>query len=313
MLKRIFVLIAVLLMSTSGAMAASTSFSLQDTLDDFREGFEDQSREVEGGDGFELAVFQDTGEEGAVGVVNTIQRFLDLFKLVVTPIALLFMAIMGMRMVSAGRESEEVATKAKQYIQFTLEGLIVIFLADQVVDVVFGPSGEAFRGGEAGARATGRSVSDLIQGLYGLIQVLIGSIAVFMLVTAGMRYIAGSATEDQIEKAKKQITWALVGLFVVGVAEFVVKGILFENQGRSINVSNAELLFAQVTNFVAGTIGTFSFVAFLYAGYLYVTAAGEEDQVSKAKKIILMAVLGILLALSAFALTTTLVELDASR
>jgi Type IV secretion system pilin len=68
-----------------------------------------------------------------------------------------------------------------------------------------------------------------------------------------------------------------------------------------------------LTNFVAGTLGTFSFVFLLYAGYLYVTAAQNEENAEKAKKIIASALVGIVIALSAFAITSTFATLDASR
>ena len=105
----------------------------------------------------------------------------------------------------------------------------------------------------------------------------------------------------------------MVGLFVIAISEFVAKEVLFIDEGSELGVDNAKRLFAQVTNFIAGTIGTFAFAFLLYAGYLYVTARENEDQVAKAKKIIFGALLGILMAAAAFALTNTLVELDASR
>jgi len=128
-----------------------------------------------------------------------------------------------------------------------------------------------------------------------------------------MRYVAGSFSEDQIATAKKQITWSLVGLFVIGISEFVAKDILFQEQGESLGVLEAKQLFAQVTNFVAGTLGTFSFAFLLYAGYLYVTARDNEENTAKAKKIIMGAFLGLILAGAAFAITNTIVELDIAR
>jgi hypothetical protein len=231
----------------------------------------------------------------------------------VAPVAVLFMVVMGLRMVAAGRDNEEVLTQSKNYITYALMGLIVIFMSDTIVTVFFGSEGEVFRGGDEGAIEFGRRSASLFQGIYSLIQVAITSVAVFMLVLAGFRYVAGSYSDDQVGKAKKQITWALVGLFVVGVSEFVAKRILFVDEGSSLGVGSAELLFAQVTNFIAGTLGTLSFAFLLYAGYLYISGAANEDNVAKAKKIVIGAFIGLLLAGAAFALTNTIVELDASR
>lgn len=316
-MRKLIVLILVLIMQSSlVASVSATEFGFKDTLRDFQKGVEEISEDLGDEDRgtITLPTFaEDEDTEGAVSIAAAIDRFLDLFLLFVAPLAVLTMVIQGLKLVTGGRESEEVATKAKKYIRYAIEGLIVIFVANQIVDVIFGPTGEIFRTGEAGAKEFGRQTSQFFEGLYSLIQVLIGSVAVFILVMAGMRYVAGSASEEQIGKAKKQITWALIGLFVIGVSEFVAKDVIFQQQGRAIGTDQAKQLFAQVTNFAAGTIGTLSFAFLLYAGYLYVTAAGNEEQSTKAKKIIIGAFIGILLAAAAFAITTTIVDLDAAR
>lgn len=299
------------------------SFDYGGILEQFQEDVADFSPEVEDGvdtgnptddpsGGVELPIFEEQGE-GADIIIAAIQRFLDFFKLIVTPITILLIVIMGVRMVSAGKENEEVLSQSKNFISYAIQGLIIIFMADSLIEVFFGAEGEILRGGESGAKEFGRRTSSLFQGIYGLVQVVIASIAVFMLVTAGMRYVAGSASDDQVAKAKKQITWGLVGLFVIGISEFVVKEVLFQNQGTQLGLEEAKQLFVQITNFIAGTLGTLSFALLLYAGYLYTLGVQNEDNVAKSKKIIVGAFLGILLALAAFAIVNTVVELDASR
>lgn len=295
--------------------AAGTTF--QDMLNTFQEDVAEESQNVqEGAEGITLPAFNSTGDdtdEGSDVIVAGIQRFLDFFKLIVTPIAVLVTVIMGVRMVTAGQESEEVLSQSKNFIKYAIEGLIVIFVADSVVNVIFGAEGEIFRGGEAGAQEFAARSSNLFKGVYTLGQTVISAIAVFMLVTAGMRYVAGSASDDQIGKAKNQIKWALVGLFVMGVSEFVVKDIIFDNYGTKLGVDAAKEFFASLTNFVAGTMGTLSFIMLVYAGFLYLTASQNEDNTSKAKKIIFAALIGIVIAVAAFAITNTFVNLDGSR
>lgn len=324
-----YTVVFIIYFSVMGPAYATT---FQDTLKGFGENINTESQSVsdeinknksEGEtdtQAITLPTYQDTtennayGEGGIRGLTGAIFTFLDFFKLLVTPIAILFMVVMGVRMVAAGRDNSEVETASKNYIRYALEGLIVIFIADAVVrSVAFGIEGDIFRNGTAGAAQYGRQASTFLQGIYSLIQVVIGSIAVFMLVLAGMRYVAASASDTEISTAKRQIQWSLIGLFVVAISEFVAKKILFKNQGTALGFSDAQILLAQVTNFIAGAIGTIAFVFFLYAGYLYVTAAGKEDNVSKAKKIMLGAAIGIILALSAFAITSTIVSLDSAR
>lgn len=302
--------------------AMATGFDFHDTLENLGEDVSEQSTQVEDGEestdpdadpsgGIDLPTFSEQGE-GANVIVAAIQRFLDFFKLIVTPVAILFIVVMGVRMVTAGNDNEEVLSQSKNFVSYALQGLILIFVSDSLISVFFGAEGQILREGESGAQEAARQASTLFSGIYGLVEVLIGSIAVFMLVMAGMRYVAGSSSDDQIAKAKKQITWALVGLFVIGISEFAVKNVLFQNQGKSLGIEEGKQLLVQVTNFIAGTMGTLAFALLLYAGYLYTLGAQNEDNVAKSKKIIMGAVVGIILAIAAFAIVNTVVTLDAS-
>ncbi len=313
-MKKILFSLALLLQCFHFPVALATSFDFSETLQNFQENVTEESVNVDStGSGVTINPFTDEGAEGAEVILSAIHRFLDFFKLLVTPIAILFMTIMGAKMVSAGRDNEEITTQAKNAVTYTLYGLMFIFVSDSLINVFFGYNGEVFRNGTSGVTEYAARSSQFITGIYTFAETLIGTVAVFVLITAGMRYVAGSYDDDQIAKAKKQIQWALVGLFVIGISEFVVKDILFQDQGSRLGVKEAKQLLANLTNFIVGTMGTISFVSLLYAGYLYVGGAQNEDNVAKAKKIIMWSLAGIVIALAAFSITNTIVNLDSSR
>ncbi len=61
-----------------------------------------------------------------------------------------------------------------------------------------------------------------------------------------------------------------------------------------------------VVNFALGFLGIIAVVVVIYGGFLYVTAAGNEEQAGKGKKALTYAVIGILIILSSFALVNTI-------
>lgn len=61
------------------------------------------------------------------------------------------------------------------------------------------------------------------------------------------------------------------------------------------------------TNFLLPFVSALAIAALIYAGFLYITAAGNNEQSEKAKKIIIWVVIGIILILSAYAIVNTLV------
>lgn len=60
---------------------------------------------------------------------------------------------------------------------------------------------------------------------------------------------------------------------------------------------------AGIINVSLGLLGIVFVVLLVYAGFLWMTANGNEDNIAKAKKTIFAAILGLVLILSAFAIT----------
>lgn len=61
-----------------------------------------------------------------------------------------------------------------------------------------------------------------------------------------------------------------------------------------------------IINFFLGFLGLLAVVMIIYGGFLYVSSAGNEENVNKAKKILLYAVVGIVVIIVSFALVNTL-------
>ena len=59
----------------------------------------------------------------------------------------------------------------------------------------------------------------------------------------------------------------------------------------------------QIIGIILSFLGIIFFVLVIYGGFLWMTAAGSEEQVGKAKKIIVYAAIGIIIILSAYVIT----------
>ncbi|MFH1712133.1 MAG: MMCAP2_0565 family pilin-like conjugal transfer protein [Patescibacteria group bacterium] len=57
-----------------------------------------------------------------------------------------------------------------------------------------------------------------------------------------------------------------------------------------------------------GTLGVIFLVIVIYAGFLWMTAGGDDEKVAKAKKLIINGVIGLIIILSAYAITTFIVN-----
>jgi len=148
-----------------------------------------------------------------------------------------------------------------------------------------------------------------LKGIYNIALMAAGVLAVAMMVIAGFKLLVSGGNEDAQTKVKKQITWLIIGLFLLGVAEFVVQDFIFPKAGSTIpDVEKGKQLIVNFTNFVSGFVIIGSIIVGIYSGYIYITAVGNEEKTTKAKKALTGAVIGMILALGAFAIVNTLIK-----
>jgi len=79
------------------------------------------------------------------------------------------------------------------------------------------------------------------------------------------------------------------------------------NQGQDLEKTLPQAV-GRIINVLLGFVGVILLVLIVYAGFLWLTAGGNEDQVAKAKKLIQNGVIGMAIILSAFIITTFVVS-----
>lgn len=75
--------------------------------------------------------------------------------------------------------------------------------------------------------------------------------------------------------------------------------------GATGGESSLRELIQTILNYFLGFLGFVATLMVIYGGVLYVTSAGNDESVGKAKKILMYAVLGIIIILISFALINT--------
>ena len=68
------------------------------------------------------------------------------------------------------------------------------------------------------------------------------------------------------------------------------------------------VIIGRIINIVLGFVGIILLVLLMYAGYLWMTSGGEADKVEQAKRIIKNAIIGLVIVVSAFAITAFILQ-----
>lgn len=69
--------------------------------------------------------------------------------------------------------------------------------------------------------------------------------------------------------------------------------------------TSARQLVLQIINFVLGFLGLIAVIMVIYGGFLYVSAAGNQEKIEQGKKIIMYTIAGIIVILLSFAIINT--------
>ena len=143
--------------------------------------------------------------------------------------------------------------------------------------------------------------------------VVIIYIAAFFILYGGFLYMTGGSNPSMIERGRKTILSAVIGL-IIGLGSVAIVNMLFSGLfgGASetssggingiVNMTGEELLAnaLNLTYFIAGIVAV---IVIIVAGILYVTSSGDPAKVTKAKNTITYAVVGLVIILVAFTIT----------
>ena len=72
----------------------------------------------------------------------------------------------------------------------------------------------------------GTNVNDLIADVINIFSIVVGVVAVIMIIIGGFRYITSGGNDSNISSAKNTIMYAIIGLVIVALAQFIVRFVL---------------------------------------------------------------------------------------
>jgi len=145
--------------------------------------------------------------------------------------------------------------------------------------------------------------------LFNLIQVVAYVTLVFVIM-GGYHYVMSRGDPSGVAKGKKTILNAVIGLVISVLASAIV------NTVQSIVGTPAEhrtegaetAVLGNALGFIYFAIGLIAVIVISYAGFTYVTSAGSPEKLTKAKQTIIYAIIGLVVAIGAWAITAFVLE-----
>jgi len=72
----------------------------------------------------------------------------------------------------------------------------------------------------------GTNVNALIADIINIFSLIVGVVAVIMIIIGGFRYITSAGNDSNVSAAKNTILYAIIGLVIVALAQFIVRFVL---------------------------------------------------------------------------------------
>lgn len=227
-------------------------------------------------------------------------------------IAVIWIVISGIRMIAANGDESKI-TEQKQSILYALLGLGIILLLERVITLVYG-----IPGAERGIATTGPGISEEVLGIVSFVKAIIGAVAMSMIIISGFKTIASQGEEEKITNERKSIVWVVVGIIIILVNQIIIENLYIQPVDRQIagnsdaittsNIENIINLFGTITQFLLGFVGLIAFAMFIFGGATMIVNYGNDEQVGKARKMMVNAVIGIVVILSAYAIVATVIK-----
>jgi len=259
----------------------------------------------------------------------SIRTAVQLIQYILGAVALLFIGSAAFRIITATGDEEEIKL-ARKTIVWAMIGLIFATLSTVIIDRVFVPidseqgqlvievAGNTLEERHANLLKASRFATraEIVKYIK-YFQTFVGASAVLMLFLAGAKMVMASGNDEVITKQRTMISWIFIGLAVIMFAEVFSNIFMPELQNvtdviiampGAAEIQSFSVQMGGITNFIISFASAVAVLAFIVGALYFSTAAINEEQAEKGKKIMLAAALGLVLAVSAYALVSTVLS-----
>ncbi|MDB5163225.1 MAG: rane protein of unknown function [Candidatus Saccharibacteria bacterium] len=144
--------------------------------------------------------------------------------------------------------------------------------------------------------------------------VIAGYVALFYIIYGGFLFITGGGNASQVEKARKSILNAVIGL-VISIGAIAITNLIFGVFGSASTTNSlgvpelsADDLLRNGINLVYYIGGIVAVIVIIISGIMYSISMGDSGRVTRSKNMILYSLIGIVILIAAFAITNFVFE-----
>lgn len=146
-----------------------------------------------------------------------------------------------------------------------------------------------------------------------LLEILASFAFLAMAFFAFYRIVTAGGDDEQVKTGKRTILYAILGFLLIKLPGVLIKAVYGEAKCdtplifsvcriKDPQLSGSITVFTTIINYINGFLALVIVLLIIYAGFLVLTSAGDDEKVKKAKNIVKYIVIGTLLLVSSYIL-----------
>lgn len=248
------------------------------------------------------------GGDGMTQVTEKSINLLRSLKYVFMWVFVIFMVYNGIQMILSMGADDDALSKSKRQIWYGMLGLLFINIPGEIYNAFnkenpwsVGWSTSWWMWDNPPTNSGWNLFVDMFSFWYTIndniiwfLKVLIAIIAVAAIIMAAIKIITAGGQEDKVKEGKTRILWSVLWLLTVPFIE------LWRNFAFTWKVEAWENIFQTIANLSLFFAGPVAIIFLTLAWYYFITSAGDEEKIKKAKHIVTNTVIATVILLASY-------------
>lgn len=259
-----------------------------------------------------------SGQEVLISIVFSAAGYA---KTLLAVIGIGIISYLGYELVSGG-ENEDTVTNAKKGLTMAIVAFVLISMSEDIARIFDMSEGTLLQNPQEILQRVHLFDNQVELGIT-FIKYVIGTAAVLGLVRAGAVFVTGGANEEKQTEARNMIVFSLAAFAIIFAGQIFIDKVFYKVNSEvysgitgvhpQLDAKEGVEQIVGITNLIVSLLGPIGVLALIYGAVLYATSGGEQEQMDKAKRILVACAIGFILVYGAFALVSTIIagRLDA--
>lgn len=237
-------------------------------------------------------------------------------KVIVAVIGIVFISIMGFQLIIAMGTEEDI-TKARRGLTYAVIAFLMVSMSEDVARI-FDMEKKTLLESPQEILKRVHLFDKQVEIFMTFIKYIIGAYATLMLVYSGSKLITAGGSEEDVSKHKKGVMYSAGGLVLIYIGEIFIEKVFYKVDKQvysgitgvhpGVNAKEGAEQLAGITNFIISFAGPVAILMLVAGAIMYATAGGEEEKMTKAKRLIFATIIGIVIIYGSFAIVSTVIS-----